>query len=182
LIIVSGAILVAKVDVGVNQSFSEMSIVFLRHIAAYALQGPILFSQYIDSNVYVEEHWYPFRSIQHVLSLFNLVEAPEPLNLNFNLYGKEMEGNVYSVYFSVYPWLGVLGSFFTIGLYSLIVTYFYVRSGSGNLIYLLISSFLFSAIVLSMFSDLFLPSFYFILKLSIIILFIKKWFKYRFRT
>jgi len=175
LIVVAGALATNKVDIAAADTFGGLVVTFVKHVAAYAFQGPILFAQYFDGQAVVSPNWSPFSSIQHILSLFGLSPPPPVHHLEFNLYGGEpdMVGNVYSLYFSLYPNNGLLGTFIILIGYSVASTYIYVRAKSGELVFVLLSGYLFSAMVLSMFSDSFLPSLWFFIKLVIIVVFIK---------
>lgn len=175
LIIVAGALAVNKVDMAANESFGDTVVGFIRHIAAYAFQGPVLFSRYFDGDALVTANWSPFSSIQHILSLINLAPNPPGINLEFNRYGTEidMDGNVYSLYFSLYPNNGTFGAFVILMSYAMASTYIYHRAKLGELVYVLLSAYIFSAIILSIFSDRFLTSAWFFIKLTIIVLLIK---------
>ncbi|ODS13136.1 O-antigen polymerase [Pseudoalteromonas tetraodonis] len=175
LIIVAGALAVNKVDMAANESFSDTVVGFIKHIAAYAFQGPVLFSRYFDGNASVTASWSPFSSIQHILSLIGLAPPPPSINLEFNHYGTEvdMDGNVYSLYFSLYPNNGMFGAFVILISYAMVSTYIYHCAKSGKLVYVLLSAYIFSATILSIFSDRFLTSVWFFIKLTIIVLLVK---------
>jgi len=174
LIVVAGAVAVNKVDITSVGTFNDLILVFIKHVTAYVFQGPILFSQYFDGQVVVSPNWSPFMSIQHILSLLGFSPPPSP-QLEFNHYGYEsdMVGNVYSLYFSLYPNNGLLGAFLVLIDYSVASTYIYVRAKAGELVFILLSGYLFSAMVLSIFSDFFLTNFWFFIKLIIIVIFLK---------
>jgi oligosaccharide repeat unit polymerase len=174
-IIIAGALAVNKVDVTSAQSFVDMIFLFVKHVASYAFQGPILFSQYYDHSAIVSPNWSPFRSIQHIFSLFNFISPPPFLHLEFNSYGHDesMVGNVYSLYFSLYPNNGLFGAFIILAGYSVASTYIYLRAKAGELVFILLSGYLFSAIILSIFSDYFLTGLWFFIKLVIIVVILK---------
>ena len=98
--------------------------------------------------------------------------TPLPMHSEFNLYGDGLEGNVYSLYFSIFPGFGVLGVVFFIALYSAASTYAYLKAKQGHIFYMVISAYLYSAIVLSLFSDTFLPSLWFFMKVFVIVVFV----------
>lgn len=170
LIIVTGALATNKVNLSGDSSMYDVFHSFLDHLLAYAFQGPVLFSEYYDGKIFVSPNWSPFRSISHILSFFG--GAPPPYqHLEFNSYGNQMEkvGNVYSVYFSLYPNYGFLGAVIILMCYSIASTYIYIRAKSGGMQYILIAGYLFSAMVLSLFSDLFLTPLWFFIKLVLIV-------------
>jgi oligosaccharide repeat unit polymerase len=175
LIMLAGALAVNKSGIGSADTFADIVVVFVRHVASYTFQGPILFAQYFDGQAVVSPNWSPFRSIQHILSLFGLSPPPPFLHLEFNQYGGEIDmvGNVYSLYFSFYPNNGLSGSFIILIGYSVASTYIYMRAKSGELVYVLLSCYLFSAMVLSIYSDTFLPKFWFFIKLVVIVAILK---------
>ena len=166
-----GAIATNKIDVSSDESVGEVMSIMLTHIAGYALQGPVLFSLYFDGTVRVFENWNPFISVCHLLSIVQLC-TPLPMHSEFNLYGDGLEGNVYSLYFSIFPGFGVLGVVFFIALYSAASTYAYLKAKQGHIFYMVISAYLYSAIVLSLFSDTFLPSLWFFMKVFVIVVFV----------
>lgn len=171
VILFIGAIATNKIDVSSDESFSEIIFIMLKHIASYALQGPILFSLYFDGTIQVFENWSPFISVCHLLSMFQLC-TPSAMHAEFNLYGDGLDGNVYSLYFSIFPGFGVVGVIFFITLYSAASTYAYLKAKQGHIFYMVISAYLYSAIVLSLFSDIFLPSLWFFIKVFVIVIFV----------
>lgn len=94
------------------------------------------------------------------------------MHAEFNLYGDGLDGNVYSLYFSIFPGFGVVGVIFFITLYSAASTYAYLKAKQGHIFYMVISAYLYSAIVLSLFSDIFLPSLWFFIKVFVIVIFV----------
>lgn len=175
VVMVAGALSVNKVQVSDNEGIGEIIVAFIQHIAAYAFQGPVLFSQFFDGNATLAPNWSPFTSIQHILSSIGLSQPPPRINLEFNRYGSELDmvGNVYSLYFSLYPHNGIFGALVVLMFYSMSSTFIYFRAKQGELIYVLLSGYIFSATMLSIFSDRFLPSTWFFIKLIIIVFFIK---------
>ena len=177
-VVVIGAIATNKVDLSKATGVGEIGITFLKHLGGYALQGPILFSLYFDRSIEVFPNWSPFVSLCHLLSALQLCE-PLAIHSDFNLYGPGLDGNVYSIYFSIYPNYGYLGAIVFIALYALFTTYAYIHARKGNLFCLVISAYLFAASVLSLFADSFLPSFWFFIKvlcvtIAIILFFSKR--------
>jgi len=175
IIMIAGALAVNKVHISDDEGIGEIIVAFIQHVAAYAFQGPILFSQYFDGNATLAPNWSPFTSIQHILALIGISQPPPRINLEFNRYGSEsdMVGNVYSLYFSLYPHNGIFGAFVVLMFYSMASTFIYFRAKQGKLIYVLLSGYIFSVIMLSIFSDRFLPSAWFFIKLIIIVIFIR---------
>ncbi|MBI6627959.1 O-antigen polymerase [Pseudomonas rhodesiae] len=171
IILFVGAIATNKIDVSSGESAGGVMSIMLRHIAGYALQGPILFSLYFDGTARVFENWNPFISVCHLLSMAQLC-TPLPMHSEFNLYGDGLEGNVYSLYFSIFPGFGMLGMVLFIALYSAASTYAYLKAKQGNILYMVISGYLYSAIILSLFSDTFLPSLWFFMKVFVIVVFV----------
>ena len=173
-VVVAGALAVGKVHIGSHESDANILNAFLKHIAIYAFQGPILFSRYFDGSVAVSAHWNPFTSIQHILTFFGGTPPPST-NLEFNLYGNDpgMLGNVYSIYFSLYPDFGIIGALIILSFYSATSTYIYLRARSGELLYIVISAYLFSAMILSVFADYFLTGLWFFVKVIVIMMLFK---------
>ena len=169
LVLIAGAVATNKVDLSANAGLGEMVFVFLRHLAGYALQGPILFSLYFDKIIDVFPNWSPFVSFCHLLSALQMC-TPQSVHADFNQYGPGLDGNVYSIYFSIYPNFGAVGALVFLTMYSLFSTYIYFYAKSGNLLCLVISAYLYSASVLSLFSDTFLPSLWFFIKILCVVI------------
>ena len=168
LVLIGGAIATAKVAIDSDESAGDFIYTFLEHFAGYAFQGPVLFARYFDGDISLEPLWSPFSSICHMLSFVSLC-APDPQHLAFNRYAPELEGNVYSMYFSLYPKFGVIGVIGFLSLYSVISTYAYFKAKAGNVYYMMLASFFMSSIVLSIFSDQISSSWWSLIKLTVLI-------------
>lgn len=171
-VVLLGALTTKKFDLSNNANVNELAFILIEHIAAYAFQGPVLFSEYFDGKIFVSENWDPLRSIKHILSFLG-GEPPPFLHLEFNKFGRgvEMLGNVYSLYFSIYPNYGLLGAFFFLIIYSFITTVIYNKAKNGSLLYIFLAGHFFSAMVLSIFSDLFFTSIWILIKSVVFLLF-----------
>lgn len=167
LVLIGGAVATAKVAIDSDESAGDFVYAFLEHFAGYAFQGPVLFARYFDGHINLEPYWSPFSSICHMLSFVGLC-APDPQHLAFNRYAPELEGNVYSMYFSLYPRFGVLGVIAFLSLYSAIATYTYFKAKAGNVYYMMLASFFMSSIVLSLFSDQISSSWWSLIKLTVL--------------
>lgn len=168
LVLIGGAIATAKVAIDTDESLGDFVYLFAQHFAGYAFQGPVLFSRYFDGDITLEPLWSPFSSICHMLSFVGLC-VPDPQHLAFNRYAPDLEGNVYSMYFSLYPRFGVVGVIAFLSMYSVISTYTYVKAKAGNVYYMMLASFFMSSIVLSLFSDQISSSWWSLIKLTILI-------------
>ena len=168
LVLIGGAIATAKVALDSDESAGDFVYAFLEHFAGYAFQGPVLFARYFDGDISLEPLWSPFSSICHMLSFVGLC-MPDPQHLAFNRYAPDLEGNVYSMYFSLYPKFGILGVVAFLSMYSVISTYTYFKAKSGNVYYMMLASFFMSSIVLSLFSDQISSSWWSLIKLTVLI-------------
>jgi hypothetical protein len=84
--------------------------------------------------------------------------TPSELHLDFNAYRPDGAwGNVYSVYFSFYPNYGLLGVVAFMVFYGMWIALHHERA-SHSLANTLVAAYLMSAIVTSIFNDLFLPA------------------------
>lgn len=171
-VVLIGAFATRKVNLSPDVSFYKFASVFIEHIAYYAFQGPILFSEYFDGKIFVLANWDPLRSFEHILSFLGGDPSPST-HLKFNKFGTdvEMNGNVYSMYFSIYPNYGHLGVIFFLIIYSFITTVVYNKAQSGSILYIFLAGHFFSAMVLSLFSDYFLTSIWLLIK-SVVFLFL----------
>lgn len=168
IVLVAGAIATAKVHLEPNEGGSDLLLTFYEHFSGYAFQGPILFSRYFDGDVDLGFNWGPFRSACHMLSFVGAC-TPDPLHLEFREFAPGMLGNVFSMYFSLYPKYGIAGVAIFLSFYSFLSAYTYFKAKAGNVYFVMLSSFFMSSIVLSIFSDQISTSWWFLIKLTIFI-------------
>ncbi|MGI0013725.1 MAG: O-antigen polymerase, partial [Nitrososphaera sp.] len=167
VILIAGNLLVGKIDAGIDDGAISIFRQSSKSFFDYFLQGPILFSEYFNRPNLVNPTWDALIFPCHVLEKFKLCALPSQHQgfMNFSQNGDT--GNVYSIFFSIYPKYGWLGVIFLICGYGFWATFHHLRR-SLTIFHLLIASFLFSAILLSVFADSFGPSIYFFSKIFII--------------
>ncbi|EAR56465.1 hypothetical protein SKA34_20000 [Photobacterium sp. SKA34] len=178
--IVSGSYLVSKVNVS-NSSLIDDITLYTRHILSYLYQGPILFDRYFSLHDKVAENWNTLNSFYYVMSKLGLYSGEIIQNLEFNRFGYDSEdlGNVYTLYFSLYPHYSYLGVAFFLSFYSFIISLLYINSKKGSVFSLYMTSVFFSSMVLSVFMDGFGYQFYFLLKMLFFCILIKFFFTKR---
>jgi oligosaccharide repeat unit polymerase len=164
-VFVSGAVLVGKQGIAGESKPSGIARLAVENFADYTLQGPILFSRYLSGQLAVESTWDALGFPCAVLRRFDLCE-PGPLHQEYGEFSEHgRSGNVYSVFFSVYPKYGITGVVVILGLYGAWACAHHRRHVVGaSLADSLLASYLASAVVLSIFSDLFGPSLNFFVK------------------
>lgn len=166
-VLVAGNLLVGKIEAGIEDGFLAIFQQSAKGFFDYLLQGPILFSEYYENPNLIDPTWDALIFQCHFLEKFNLCFLP-PLHQEFMIFSSNGDvGNVYSVFFSIYPkygWLGVVLITFAYGFWA---SFHHVRRGR-SLFHLLMGGFIFSAILLSVFSDTFGPSIYFFVKIFLI--------------
>lgn len=150
-IIFLGAVFVSKVDVDKLGAF-EVFLVIFEHILDYYLQGIVLFDLYYSEQIHVQENWDALNVLCQILSAFDMCQ-PLPQHQDVAQFGDGKLGNVYSIYFSILPRHGILGLFFFILLYGVLSGYFYEVARRGYVYSYVVSCFIFSFIVLSLFHD-----------------------------
>jgi oligosaccharide repeat unit polymerase len=166
-VLVFGATLVNKVDVNNSNVFDSISILGV-HILDYLFQGPILFSRYFDNQLSIKENWDTLNSVCHALSKVELCTPISNIHADVGKFGPDKLGNVYSIYFAIFPHYSYIGIAFFIIFYSIITTYFFDKAKYGNIFALVVSGFLFGAIVLSIFKDGFGSGFWLFIKFYLI--------------
>lgn len=171
-----GATLVSKVDVE-GLGFLSIFLVIFVHIVDYLLQGPILFGLYFDNMIHIRESWDTLDNACHAVSKFGLCEPITNVHADNAYMGDGKLGNVYSFYFATYPHYGIFGTLFFISFYAVVSAVFYYFARRGGLFSFVSSSFLFSAIVLSIYKDGFGDSFWMFIKFYLIALFFSAFFK-----
>ncbi|QCC91558.1 oligosaccharide repeat unit polymerase [Enterobacter cloacae] len=172
--IILGSIFVAKVDTS-NITLTDQAIAYLRHILSYLYQGPILFSEYFDGKIDIRENWDAMNNFLHILNNLGITNVEISQHADFAMFGYDAEdyGNVYSIYFSIYPHYGYFGLFFFITLYSIISTIFFKLSKLGGIFCLYVSGTLFASSLLSVFMDGYGYLIYFFMKSFVFFIFVK---------
>ena len=166
----AGAVLVGKGGIDADSSSAESLKLIVMNFFDYALQGPILFSSYLDNPGSINPSWDPFRTFCQALQKAGMCE-PGPLHQDFLYFGRgpDQIGNVYSIFLSTFPKYGVLGTLLILGICGLWTGYHHQRWRQGSsLFHAIVASFLFAAIVLSIFLDSFFPLANFLLKVALV--------------
>lgn len=166
-ILVAGNLLVSKIDATIDDGLWPIFQQSIKSFFNYFLQGPILFSKYIDNPGEISPTWDALIFPCYVLNKFNLCSVPSLYQEYMSFSSDGDLGNVYSVFLSIYPdygWVGVIVILFIYGAWSA----FHHARRYRSLRDLLIASFLFSAILLSVFNDSFGPNIYFFIKIIIL--------------
>lgn len=151
LIIFLGAIFVSKVNIE-NMTLIDIFFVIFEHVLDYYIQGVVLFDLYFNGKLDISENWDALNTVCQVLSAFDLCQ-PLPQHQDVALFGEGKLGNVYSIYFSMFPKYGMLGIVFFMSLYGAVAAFFYENAKRGFGFSYVISCFIFSFIILSLFSD-----------------------------
>ncbi|MCO3709071.1 oligosaccharide repeat unit polymerase, partial [Pseudomonas aeruginosa] len=123
---------------------------------------------YYQGSIHLEPYWSPLNGFCSILATVGLCQKP-PLHLDFYEYAPGELGNVYSMFFSMYPHYGALGVIGVMALYGMLCSYAYCKAKKGSLYFTVLSSYLFSAIVFSLFSDQISTSWWFYVKMTIIL-------------
>lgn len=169
LVVAGGDYLVGKTQAGSDAAIGELIGAFVDTTAAYALQGPALFSRYFEGLATVTPRWDALSFFCSVAAKVDLCMPPASIHVEFNSYGYgDWIGNVYSLYFSLYPRYGWIGTTLLLAVYAAWVTFHYRQARAGKLVHVVLAAYLFSAIPLSVFSDLFGPSLNFLIKVVIV--------------
>lgn len=163
-VLILGNLLVGKIEAGIDDGFSNVLIQSIEGFFDYALQGPILFSRYVDWPESINPTWDALVFFCQVLGKFNMCVVP-PLHQDFMAYGIDgREGNVYSIFLSIYPAYGGFGVVLILGFYGFWSAFHHNRR-YVSLFDLLMGGLLFSACVLSAFSDTFGTNVYLFIKI-----------------
>ena len=169
-----GGVWVKKFDVE-GQSASNAITVLADHVFGYLYQGPVLFSRYFTGEIDITTEWDFLNSACHMLSRLNICE-PLPVHQDFASYGEARSGNVYSMYYSIIPGYGLLGFFLVFGVYSILLSLLFNMMKVRRILAVAVYPVMFSAIVLSVFSDGIGYAFYWFIKVSMICFLIKIFF------
>lgn len=134
-----------------------------------------MFSEYFDGKIDIRENWDAMNNFLHILNNLGITNVEISQHADFAMFGYDAEdyGNVYSIYFSIYPHYGYFGLFFFITLYSIISTIFFKLSKLGGIFCLYVSGTLFASSLLSVFMDGYGYLIYFFMKSFVFFIFVK---------
>lgn len=164
-----GVILAAKGDTSIEDGASLVVMGVISNLSDYLLQGPVLFSRYLNGETGVTSSWDALSFPCSLLQMAGLCTLGE-LHQEFAEFGRfDQFGNVYTVYFSVLPKYGPIGFVLIIAAYGAWTAWHHRRHRQGgSVVHSLLAAYLFSAVPLSIFSDLFAPNLNMLIKTAII--------------
>jgi oligosaccharide repeat unit polymerase len=165
-VLVIGNLLVGKIDADIDSAYLLIIKQSIRGFFDYFLQGPILFSEYLNKPSSIKPTWDALIFPCYVLEKIKLCTTPF-LHQGYMNFSSNDVGNVYSIFFSIYPKYDFFGILFIIPIYGLWAAFHHARRYK-NIFHTLLSSYLYAAIMLSFFSDRFGPNIYFFLKIFIL--------------
>jgi oligosaccharide repeat unit polymerase len=172
-VLVAGNLLVGKIDATLDEGIFSVLFQSLVGFANYLMQGPILFSEYIKNPVVINPSWDALIFFCQILSKVEMCVLPV-IHQDYMSFTRESDiGNVYSVFFSIYPnygWIGIVLFFWIYGFWSA----FHHARANKSLMHLLLAGFLFSACALSVFTDAYGMNLYFFVKIIFIYLISKR--------
>ena len=166
-VLIAGNLLVGKIDASIEDGVFAIARQSLKGFFDYFLQGLILFSEYYQQPNKISPTWdalvFPCQMLEKVSWC-----VPPSLHQGFMMFTNKGDyGNVYSIFFSIYPKYGWLGLFLISGIYGFWAKFHHARR-HRSIFNLLIGGFLFSAILLSVFLDSFGTNIYFFVKIFLI--------------
>ena len=166
-ILVAGNLLVGKINAGIEDGIWTILQQSTKGFFDYFLQGPILFSQYFENPNLITPTWDALIFPCHILEKFKLCEVP-PLHQEYMAISNSGDlGNVYSMFFSIYPKYGWIGLILITGLYGFVANFYHTRRGQ-SIFNQLVAGFIFSAIILSIYSDTLGSRIYFFFKIFLL--------------
>lgn len=119
---------------------------------SYSVQGVILFDNYVLSKGGIEANWDILSGVKEVI---NKVSGEPVFNIKskhsqFSYFSKENKGNVYTIYFSIFPRYGLLGVVFFLLLYGMACEYIYKKSTG---VFLVLLGFINATLCLTIFNE-----------------------------
>lgn len=129
---------------------------------SYTVQGTILFNNYVVGSEQIHENWDilsgPKELVNKIIPTFDLEEKYS----DFSKFSPIHEGNVYTIYFAIYPIYGVLGVVFFFLLYGFICSFVYEKFNGVSVI---IVAYINAALCLSIFNEQVFINFIFTIKM-----------------
>ncbi len=170
LVFGGGAVLVSKGGLENASELGEGALLILNNLGEYALQGPILFSKYLDGDgLFIKSTWDALKVPCALLSKVGMCTVGSQ-HQDFVFFGNDDRiGNVYTVFFSLYPKYGIAGTVLLMGGYGAWIRYHHERARlQTSTVHMMTAGYLFGAVVLSIFSDSFLTMLNFLAKLWLV--------------
>ncbi len=147
------AIFMGKDGMDRNDKFVNNIEKVVHNYFSYSVQGVILFDNYVLSKSgEFEANWDILSGVKEVI---NKVSGESVFNLNskhsqFSFFSKENNGNVYTIYFSIFPLYGLSGVIFFLLLYGMVCEYVYIKSTG---VFLVLLGFINATLCLNIFNE-----------------------------
>ena len=163
------AVTLGKGNSAKNNNFIDQIIGVADTIQWYAVGGLVAFDQIVDNPQLIQSTGGIFRTPAIMLNKIGFdFTIPSDLNAEYVLINEEQKTNVFSSYFFYYPDYGFLGIFFIQAFFGFFSSFVYSKAMQGSKIFILLYAVIFSALLLSGFSDYFFDNFPFYLRLFIL--------------
>ncbi|MGL5529423.1 MAG: O-antigen polymerase [Plesiomonas shigelloides] len=120
---------------------------------SYSVQGVILFDNYVSGKYGgVEANWDILSGVKEVV---NKISGEPEFNIKskysqFSFFSKENSGNVYTIYFSIFPLYGLGGVVFFLMFYGMACEYVYIKSTG---VFLVLLGFINATLCLNIFNE-----------------------------
>ncbi|WP_426768220.1 O-antigen polymerase [Erwinia aphidicola] len=158
------AIYMGKDGMDRDANFSDNISKVIENYFSYTVQGVILFDNYIVDRNKISENWDVLSGAKGVA---NKIAGADLFDINtkfsdFSYFSKDKDGNVYTIYFSVYPLYGLIGVFTFFVLYGAFCSFVYHRA---NYVFVIILCYISATLCLNVFNEQVFTNFIYTIKL-----------------
>lgn len=171
-VLVAGNVLVSKIDARIEDGIVPVLEQSLKGFFDYLFAGPILFSQWVSDPTMLVPTWDALIFPCQVLEKIGACTVPS-IHQEFIAFNRQGDlGNVYSIFFSIFPKYGLIGLFVIMVFYGAAASYFHQRR-NDSVFKTLVAAYLFVGVVLTVWSDGFGPNIYFFVKVFVFSMVVK---------
>lgn len=161
------AILLRKGRAGPESSVGENVVAVADGVQDYALGGIVAFEGVVSDPGSVPAVWSPLRTVEEMLNHLGATFEVPSQHAQFSTIGDGMVTNVYTMYFSYFPEMGLVGMLCLISMVGVIAGIVHRLAVDGSVMALLFHGVIAAALLLTIFKEPFYTNANFLLKLAL---------------
>lgn len=156
------AIFMGKDGMDRNSSLMNNMSKVIDNYFSYTVQGTILFNNYVVGNEKIHENWDILSGSKELINKVTPTFHLDEKYSDFSNFSPTHEGNVYTIYFAIFPIYGIAGVIIFFSLYGFLCSFAYERLHGVGMI---IVAYLNAALCLSIFNEQIFINFIFTIKM-----------------
>jgi len=163
------AIYMGKDGADRDLSFVQNIPYIIENYFSYTVQGIILFDNYVVNKFNIDPSWDFLSGIKGILNKFGAGFSLYSKHADFSNFSESRSGNVYTMFFSIYPNYGLIGTVIFFSFYGSLASFLF---NSRGVISSVLVSYVCGALVIGIFNEQFFTNLIFTIKLTLVLLFL----------